>query len=70
VNELNLLTVVAVIDDTNEYGLLRGQVGTIVEVLAPNRFEVEFSDNQGTTYAMAVMRGDQLMALHYEPHSA
>jgi len=64
------MTVVAVIDETNEYGLLRGQVGTIVEVLALNRFEVEFSDNQGKTYAMAVMRGDQLMALHYEPHSA
>lgn len=36
--------VVALIDDVPEKGLQRGQVGTIVEMLAPDVFEVEFSD--------------------------
>jgi len=41
--------------------------GTVVEELAPAVFEVEFSDNQGRTYAMLALRADQLLRLHYEP---
>jgi len=39
----------------------------VVEVLAPDVFEVEFSDDEGRTYALAALRADQLMVLHYEP---
>jgi hypothetical protein len=39
---LELLSVVALIRDVPEAGLVRGQVGTIVEVLGPEAFEVEF----------------------------
>jgi hypothetical protein len=64
---LQLLDVVALTEDLPERDLLRGQVGTIVEILAPDAYEVEFSDNNGRTYAMLALRGDQLMVLHYEP---
>lgn len=63
----NLLDVVALTEDLPERGLARGQVGTIVEELAPDVFEIEFSDNQGRAYAMAAVKADQLMPLHYEP---
>jgi hypothetical protein len=62
-----LLDVVALIEDIPERGLSRGQVGTVVEELAPDVFEVEFSDNQGRTYDILALRADQLMVLRYEP---
>ncbi len=40
-----LLDVVALVVDLPQYNLMRGQVGTIVEMLANGAaFEVEFSD--------------------------
>jgi hypothetical protein len=48
-------------------GLTRGQVGTVVKMWAPGVFEVEFSDDEGRTYAMVALRADQMMRLHYEP---
>lgn len=45
--EFRPLDVVALLEDKPVKGLLRGQVGTIVETLAPGVFEVEFSDNDG-----------------------
>jgi len=67
---LQLLDVVALTVDLPERGLCRGQVGTIVETLAPGVFEVEFSDNHGRTYATLAIPGDQLLALHYQPTPA
>ena len=67
---IKLLDVVALVDDLPEHALRRGQVGTVVEVLAPGVFEVEFSDTKGRTYAMLTLRADQLMILHYEPVAA
>jgi hypothetical protein len=65
--ELELLSVVALLEDLPGKGLLRGQVGTIVETLAPGVYEVEFSDESGSTYASLALRGDQLMRLHHAP---
>lgn len=45
---------------------MRGQVGTVVEKLAPGVFEVEFSDNDGRTYASVALKGDKLLLLHHE----
>ncbi len=45
----------------------RGQVGTVVERLGPEVFEVEFSDNEGRTYATLALRADQLIVLYYQP---
>ena len=66
-SSIQLLDVVALTEDLPERGLTRGQVGTVVESLAPNVYEVEFCDNDGRTYAMLPLRADQLMVLHYRP---
>jgi hypothetical protein len=60
------LAVVALLEDQPERGLRRGQVGTVVERLAPGVFEVEFCDNEGRTYASLALRSDQLMILHHD----
>jgi hypothetical protein len=62
-----LLDAVALTQDLPGRGLSRGQVGTIVELLAHGVYEVEFSDNDGRPYASLALRADQLMVLHYRP---
>ena len=64
---INLLDVVALTEDLPDRGLYRGQVGTVVEDLAPAVFEVEFSDDEGRTYATLSLRAGQLMVLHHRP---
>jgi hypothetical protein len=66
-NRVRLLDVVALTEDLSERKLGRGQVGTVVEVLAPDVFEVEFSDNDGRTYAQLAVKEEKLLVLHYEP---
>ena len=58
---------VALLEDVAGHGLLRGQVGTVVERLAPDVYEVEFSNDDGRTYATLLLRADQLLQLHHEP---
>lgn len=65
--ELELLSVVALLENVAHDRLLRGQVGTVVERLAPGVYEVEFSDDDGRTYATLPLRADQLLELHHEP---
>ena len=67
---IRLLDVVALTEDSTESGLNRGQVGTVVEQLAPDVFEVEFSDNEGHVYATLAVHERQLMVLHYAPNKA
>ena len=64
---ISLLDVVALTLDLPDQGLRRGQVGTVVEVLSPEVYEVEFSDNLGRTYAMVALKADQVMVLHHQP---
>ena len=64
---LELLSVVALMHDLPQAGLVRGQVGTIVEVLSPDAFEVEFSDDAGRTYASLAVNARNLLRLHHEP---
>lgn len=64
---IKVLDVVALTVDRPEDGLARGQVGTVVEQLAPGMFEVEFSDDDGRTYATASVSGDDLLVLRYRP---
>ena len=66
-NQVKLLDVVALTTDLPSHDLQRGQVGTVVETLAPNVFEVEFSDNKGRTFAEVAVQADKLLVLHYEP---
>jgi hypothetical protein len=64
---IQLLDVVALTEDLPARGLCRGQVGTVVENLADGIYEVEFTDDDGRTYASLALRSDQLMVLHYRP---
>jgi hypothetical protein len=36
-------------------------------VLGGDAYEVEFSDNDGRTYAILALRADQVMVLHHQP---
>lgn len=65
--EICVLDVVALTEDISDRGLLRGQVGTVVELLGPGVCEVEFADNDGRTYAMLALKASQLLVLHYQP---
>lgn len=67
---IKLLEVVALTEDLPQKHLLRGQVGTVVETLAEGVYEVEFSDDDGRTFATAALRESQLMPLHYRPSSS
>lgn len=63
------LDVVALLTDLPDDGLVRGQVGTVVEVL-DDAYEVEFSDDKGRTYAELALEPAQLLVLHHRPQRA
>jgi len=56
-------------DYTSIESLPSGQVGTIVEVYDQEEeyhYLVEFADTQGSEYAMATLRADEILVLHYD----
>jgi len=61
---VKLLDTVALVQDIPSRKLKRGEVGTVVEILAADVFEVEFCDDEGQTYAELAIRGRQLIPLH------
>lgn len=67
---IKILDVVALTVDRPEQGLARGHVGTVVERLAPGVYEVEFSDDDGRTYATVSASTDELLVLRYRPQVA
>lgn len=67
--KLNLFDIVALKSNLPDRHLLAGQVGTIVEILAPEVYEVEFSDDDGQTYATQSLPANQLLKLHYKSMS-
>jgi hypothetical protein len=67
---IKLLDVVALTEDLPNRKLRRGQVGTVVEPLDPGVFEVEFTDNDGRTYASLALKEKQLLVLYYQPQEA
>lgn len=62
-DEIKLLDVVALIADLPQDSLQRGEIGTVVECYSGNAFEVEFVAEDGYTYALVALRGDQLIPL-------
>ncbi len=62
--KIELLDTVALTEDLPQRRLQKGEVGTVVELLGADVFEVEFSDNDGETYAEFALREDQLILLH------
>ncbi len=69
-NTVKWLDVVGLTVDLPEYNLRRGQVRTVVEMLADGAaFEVEFSDRNGRTYESLGLPREKIMVLHFEPAS-
>ena len=68
--DMKELDVVALLRDIPEKALVAGQVGTIIEILDEDVFEVEFSDNLGKAYAMLSLKKEDLIHLHYSPVAA
>ena len=66
ISNIRLLDVVALCDEWPEQGLRRGQVVTVVDVLASGVFELEFSDDNGCTLALLAVPAERLMVLHYD----
>ena len=65
----DLSSSVALVEDLPGRKLKRGEVGTVVELLAPHVYEVEFCDEDGQTYAELALRGEQLIPLHNQGES-
>jgi hypothetical protein len=61
---------VALLRDLPEHGLLRGQVGTIVEALDEKTSLVEFSDDRGEHSAIIPCPRDARLVLRTIPRAA
>ena len=61
-----LLDVIALLEDIPEHSLIRGQVGTLVEELSRDVFEVEFSDNQGVAHTLIPLSSKHFLVLYYD----
>ena len=68
--QLELLDIVALLIDVPEKYLVKGQVGTIVELHKNNFYEVEFCNNDGETIAMLAIEDKNLLHLHYDLRKA
>lgn len=64
------LDVVALLSDVPDKGLVRGQVGTVVEVLDAITALVEFADDHGRAFAILPCEASKLLVLHYQPEAA
>ena len=62
--KVKLLDTVALVQDIPSRKLKRGEVGTVVEILAPDVYEVEFCDDEGQTYCELALRDTQIIPLH------
>ena len=65
-NHFNVLDVVALLHDLPDNNIVKGQVGTIVEKLDDNVFEVEFCNSNGETIAIETLQAKELFLLHFE----
>jgi Domain of unknown function (DUF4926) len=67
---VKLLDVVALLVDKPAEGLAAGHVGTVVEVLSPDAFEVEFLDPAGHTFALTDLKRNEILLLKHDPVAA
>ena len=68
--KIKVLDVVALLHDHPDKKILKGQVGTVVEQLDENVFEVEFVNTKGETIALEEIHADNLFLLHFEIEKA
>ncbi len=62
--KIELLDTVALAEDIPDRNLHQGEVGTVVEMLGADVYEIEFSDDEGQTYAEFALRNNQLILQH------
>ena len=68
---LKLFDTVALLDAHPDLGLVRGQVGAVVDVYGGGEaYEVEFCGDQGETFALASFKPWDLLPLVHESHAA
>lgn len=65
-NSFKKLDTVALLIKIPEHNLVPGQVGTIIDLLEKDVYEVEFADKMGQTLASIAVESKNLMLLHYE----
>jgi Domain of unknown function (DUF4926) len=63
-SSISMLDAVSLLVDVPEHGLVRGDLGTVVEELGDEFFEVEFSDDSGRTRAELALSGAVLQLHH------
>lgn len=63
---LHLFDIVALLIDLPDEKISTGQVGTIVEELTENVFEVEFADAKGRTITSCAVAATNLLKLSHE----
>jgi hypothetical protein len=68
--DIHLLDVVALTSDIPEKSLVRGQVGTVVEIFSDGQYEIEFAEERGRTYALEPEEGNHMLVLRYRPEHA
>jgi hypothetical protein len=69
-SRVSLLDVVATLEDRPDQQLARGQVGTVVDELDGQTVLVEFTDDEGRTWALEPVPAASLLVLRYEPLAA
>lgn len=70
---ISLLSPVAVLEDLPEHHITRGQIGTVVEALeheGEQALLVEFSSEDGETYAIVPVKAEKLIELHRSTRAA
>ena len=65
-NKYEILDVVALLKDIPEKNLKKGQVGTIVEILDKNVYEIEFCNKNGETIASISIKEENILLLRYD----
>ncbi|MBA3032166.1 MAG: DUF4926 domain-containing protein [Gammaproteobacteria bacterium] len=64
---MQMLDVVATLEDLPGAHLAKGQVGTVVDKLDKDFLLVEFADIDGVAYAIEPIPCSKLMVLHHRP---
>jgi hypothetical protein len=62
--------VVALLSDVPAAKVFRGQVGTVVDVLADETMLIEFADDKGRAYAITPVKIAKLFVLQHEQEVA
>ncbi|MGH7950937.1 MAG: DUF4926 domain-containing protein [Limisphaerales bacterium] len=66
---IKMLDTVALLENIPARKMCVGEVGTVVEILDEDVYEVEFCDEDGQTYAEFALRADQIVPLHSQGKS-